>query len=238
VPALIVLLSLTVAVLNTVSHEDPFRQGVDQNAVAAAVGPVGPRSGADVFPLPNPASESTTTIHEAARDGDLDRVDGALALDPSLLDATDDDGMTPLAVAAWYGHLELARNLLDQGANPDIRNRNGLTPLFCAVDRSRGELSRLLIRGGADLKTRGYRGRTLLHMAARSGAAGVARTLIHRGADVNATDVRGVTSLDLAVWHGHGDMVELLVDNGALRSGAPPPSYLGKKRPKGVSPTA
>lgn len=71
-------------------------------------------------------------------------------------------------------------------------------------------------------------------MSARSGDLGVARSLIRRGAEVNATDIRGVTSLDLAVWHGHRDLAEFLVDNGAVRSGAQPPSYIGKKRAKRV----
>lgn len=232
-PVLVALFSLPVAVVNTVSHVEASMQVAEQTGQGALMGPVALRSDPDTPPLTTPASKRT--IHEAARDGDLDGVVSALALDPNLVDTTDDDGMTPLALAAWNGHLDLVQNLLERRADPDVRNHNGLTPLFCAVDRARGELSMLLIRGGANLGTRGYRGRTLLHMAARSGDAGVARTLIRRGADVNAADISGVTSLDLAVWHGHLDMEELLVDNGAVRSSNQPPSFLGKKRAKLVT---
>jgi beta-lactamase regulating signal transducer with metallopeptidase domain len=231
-PVFIILFSLPVAVLKTVSREDPFPQVVETTGVVTPMQSAGFNRGALVDSPRRATFDSGTTIYEAAHDGDLDGVVGALALDPDLLNATDDEGMTPLALAAWNGHLELAHDLLNRGADPDIRNHNGLTPLFCAVDRARRELSMLLIRSGADLNTRGYRGRTLLHMTARSGDLAVARSLLRRGADVNATDVRGVTPLDLAVWHGHPGLERLLVDNGAVHSGLQPPPQPHKKRTK------
>src|SRR5204862_969728 len=43
------------------------------------------------------------------------------------------DGSSPLLVAVQNGHYELARLLLDRGANPNQANVKGWTPLYLAV---------------------------------------------------------------------------------------------------------
>jgi ankyrin repeat protein len=158
-------------------------------------------------------------IHAAASRGEISRVDSLLADDPSLLEARDARGMTPLALAAWNDHAGLVEHLAALGADVDTRNDNGLTPLFCSIDRTRPTTARSLIISGADLGTVGYHGRSLLHMAARAGDTGLVGVLLESGADVNLHDVRGVTPADLAAWNGHQDVVELLSAHGGMRSG-------------------
>ena len=175
-----------------------------------------------------PSNEET--IHSASARGDLVMVSELIESHPDLLNAPDESGMTPLALAAWNGHLDLVRYLAAAGADPDIRNKNGLAPLFCAADRARYSLSRLLISVGADAGIRGYLGRTPMHMAARAGDIGLIRILLDRGANVNAGDVSGVTPLDMAVWHRNTETAKLLEAHGAVRSPAQPPAYLQKSR--------
>ncbi|KAH9012827.1 ankyrin repeat-containing domain protein [Lactarius deliciosus] len=40
--------------------------------------------------------------------------------------------MTPLHYAAYYGHLEVVRLLLEHNAEVNSQDDNGYTPLFCA----------------------------------------------------------------------------------------------------------
>ncbi len=173
------------------------------------------------------------SIHSASARGDLEKVSGFIGSDPDLLNAPDESGMTPLALAAWNDHPDLVRYLAGVGADPDIRNQNGLTPLFCAVDRSRYALARLLINVGADIATRGHLGRTLLHMSSRSGDIGLSRILLDRGASVNAGDSSGATPLDIAVWYGHTEIADLLELHGAIRSHNEPPTYLRTPKIRG-----
>src|SRR5437868_15050908 len=75
-------------------------------------------------------------IIKAAKSGNAARVAELLAEDPSLLHARDTDGSTPLHCAAWKGHAEVARVLLEHGADLSLENSNthwGGTPLHAAA---------------------------------------------------------------------------------------------------------
>lgn len=72
-------------------------------------------------------------LHAAAGDGDLQQVQQLLAAgEPINLQITGSfgdshEGQTPLMWAALHGHAEVARLLLDSGADPMIRDANGQT---------------------------------------------------------------------------------------------------------------
>jgi ankyrin repeat domain-containing protein 50 len=61
----------------------------------------------------------------------------------------DNDGKTPLHIAAYHDH-EIAKCLLRNGADPNIRNKRGFTPLHVAVLHGNVENVRLLLANGAD----------------------------------------------------------------------------------------
>lgn len=63
-------------------------------------------------------------------------------------------GYTPLAAASFAGHREIARILIDHGADVDLRSGSdrypGSTPLSSAVCGGQLEMCRLLLEAGAD----------------------------------------------------------------------------------------
>jgi beta-lactamase regulating signal transducer with metallopeptidase domain len=174
--------------------------------------------------------ELAEELHVAATGGDTARVLELIGRESALVDAPDEDGMTPLALAAWEGHVGPVKALVRAGADLDRRNRNGLTPLFCAMDRSRWTMARCLMENGADLFTHGFRGRSLLHEAARHDAVGFARALLEAGVAVNGTDTDGCTPLDHAVWSGRSSMSRLLRTKGAVSGTAERPGWARSKR--------
>ena len=53
-------------------------------------------------------------IHDLSRDGDLGKVTKLLRSNRALVDARDNDGNTPLHVAAAYGHKDVAKIVAGQ----------------------------------------------------------------------------------------------------------------------------
>ena len=74
-----------------------------------------------------------TAMHFAAREGCAGCVP-VLAAAGADVNATDEDGITPLISAIINGHYDVAGVLLQTEADPNIADRTGRTPLYAAVD--------------------------------------------------------------------------------------------------------
>jgi ankyrin repeat protein len=71
------------------------------------------------------------TAIKAAKRGDTATLRELVMQDRSLLQARDQDGSTPLHCAAWKGHVETVRFLLDAGADiNDHRMATGARPPY------------------------------------------------------------------------------------------------------------
>ena len=64
--------------------------------------------------------------------------------------AENEEGRTPLHLAASNGIVELVRVLLEHGAEVNTRAKVSWTPLFMAVQNGRVEVIQLLIKHGAN----------------------------------------------------------------------------------------
>jgi ankyrin repeat protein len=62
----------------------------------------------------------------------------------------DREGRTPLHEAAWRGHVDIARLLVDKGANINATDVKGQTPLYYAEKRWHTEIVEWLQSLGAE----------------------------------------------------------------------------------------
>ena len=163
-----------------------------------------------------PSPPGGTPLHYAAVCG-LHRIARSLAIEHSQdVDSRGfDDNSTPLYVASTYGHVEVARVLLEQGADVTARDIDGNTPLHVASKEGHVEVVRILVECGANATPRDNDGNTPLHVASKEGHVGIARFLVDHGADLMACKMGGGTSLHMASIHGHTDVARLLVECGA-----------------------
>jgi hypothetical protein len=101
----------------------------------------------------------------------------------------------PLHVAACEGNVELVRDLLTWGADPNGLNYANETPLIALLGgearSSHFECVQLLLRAGTDVNVRSKGGVTALHCAAKRGEERYVTMLLKLGADLQATDSFG-----------------------------------------------
>ncbi len=154
-------------------------------------------------------------IWEASAAGETARVARHLQRDGSLLDAVSHDGFTPLQLAAFFGHLEIAELLLEKGANPNVISQNqtfarGVPILQSAVAGGHTGIVRALLAHGANVNIRSAEGLSALHAAAFEGNADVVKLLLAHGADINARTNDGESAQGIAEKKGNTEIVVLL----------------------------
>ncbi len=104
-------------------------------------------------------------IHDAARLGTAAEVDKLLKANPTLRDARNPLGATPLHYAAMNLDSGPLKVLLAAGADVNARDKEDTTPLHMAAYATRSENARLLLEAGADVNAKTTGGRTPLSMA-------------------------------------------------------------------------
>jgi ankyrin repeat protein len=167
-------------------------------------------------------------IHDAARNGDLAKVQALLKENPALVFSKDDRGATPLHYAAAHGYKEVVELLLANNADVNAKTELGYTALYWAADAGHLDTVRALIRAGADVNAKNVNDGgsiqgipfkahrvTALMQASADDQLDVVRELIGAKAEVNSTDAEGETALIWASQSGHADVVQLLLESGA-----------------------
>jgi len=169
------------------------------------------------FLLERGASLDAWTATILNRDADLAAL---LEADPTLANSHEPDGtpmgmgLTPLHHAAERGHLDVARVLLDHGANVRAVDGRGRPPLYLAAQgvrmrkmRSSPDVVDLLLTCGAPLNA------CALAVLGRTDA--LAALIDADPTVVDARDAGGYTPMHLAAWNGQAATVALLLDAGA-----------------------
>ncbi len=162
----------------------------------------------------------------AVKQGDLAAVERLIALGHPLdqrapaIGGPDED-CTPLGMAARMGHAQIARRLLDAGA--DVRLVCGpmkATVVHEAAYFGHADVVRVLTRPGPAGHVDGidaqgdYNGLTALHDAVWHGHADAARALVEAGARRDLVSHAGLTPHALALLYGYHAIADLLAADG------------------------
>ena len=147
----------------------------------------GTRGGRTTSPSCSRPSRSSTSSRRLPWAGQ--RLHELLTAEPALAEAWSADGFTALHLAAYFGHVEGVRLLLEHGAAPRAVARNALEvqPLNSAAASQVVEAR-----------------------------APIARLLLEAGADSNAEIEGGFRPLDAAMQNDDAELVELLREHGAI----------------------
>ncbi|SVB06704.1 uncharacterized protein METZ01_LOCUS159558 [marine metagenome] len=136
------------------------------------------------------------------------------------VNAKKDDGLTPLHLAAAWGHKKVVELLITKGAGVNAKANDGKTPLDWAVAWDEPETADLLRKHGGkiseELKPSTTKAPDIsIHSAAFKGNIEAVQQHLAAGTDVNTKDGSGSTPLHTASTWGRKEIAELLIAKGA-----------------------
>jgi ankyrin repeat protein len=150
---------------------------------------------------PNTPNEKGVTGILIALESESPKAAMVLARHPKTnLNAQNNVGETALMLAAISNQLQLAKVLIEQGA--DV-NKPGWTPLHYAAAKGHREMMRLLLDNDAYIDSESANGTTPLMMAAFSTSPLAVKLLLEEGADPTLSNSANATALDIAVSKDH-----------------------------------
>jgi ankyrin repeat protein len=154
-------------------------------------------------------------IHDAAKRGNIAKINSLLHQDLNLLSEKDETGRTPMHWAAGRGRTALLSLFLDiYHADVDVLSDKGETPLHLAASQGYPECVKILLEHRAYVNARSNNNSTALHFAAwngrKPGHLQAAKILLDYGVDMNAETDSGTTALDMALYRHNTEIVELL----------------------------
>jgi ankyrin repeat protein len=179
---------------------------------------------------------------DAATSGDVSKVRAMLQRDPSLASTRDENSVSVIMKAMYYGKKDVVAALLESGVQLDVfeaaatgqterlvdliandpsllnaYSPDGFTPLGFAVFFGQREVVRALLAAGAEVNAASRESMKVTPLASAAAArqTEIARLLIAHGANVNARAAGGHIPLHEAAANGNVELVNLLIEQGA-----------------------
>lgn len=155
------------------------------------------------------ASGFSQSIHDFAKNGDLQAIQALDIEDQAVFNLQNENGYSPLMLAAYYNKTDIILYLLKNKAAINAISPYG-TALMAAVFKGHKQSVLLLLQQGADPNIPDENKATALQMSALFNHNDIAKYLLKYGADINAKDFRGNKALDYAILKQNETIIKLL----------------------------
>lgn len=134
----------------------------------------------------------------------------------SNINEKNDNGWTPLHIAASKGNINLIKGLLKNKANLTDVNNEGQTALHIAILNKKCAAAKVLLSED-NLEIPDNQGNTPLHLCALTGAKDLAEAILNKNVAINidAVNNEGMTPLHLAASKGKSHIIKLLLNTRA-----------------------
>lgn len=150
------------------------------------------------MPQKEPGRDSSTSFYRQLTETILSRQDEAVR-------------WTPLQLAAHRGWLELCKELVEGGSEPNEQDNKKQTPLHFAAKAGKELVCQYLLSVGAELHTVDERGWNALHAAASTGRTNICIQLKEMGCSLESKTNDGLTPMLVAAKYGSSVLANYLV---------------------------
>ncbi len=185
------------------------------------------------------SNAQTCDLYKKVKEGDITAVRNMLDAGCAVDAKNSSGGWIPLHGAAYYNRVEIAKLLIDAGANVDIQDNDRYgygAALHLAAAYYRAEIAQLLLDADANVDLQNSWGATPLYRASFGETLSISaskrredtvRVLLDANANAKLRDPLGMTPLHWAVWvnvldetsvlwqDAYGVVIRMLVDAGA-----------------------
>lgn len=182
-------------------------------------------SSSETLPAPMSETFSPNDLLKSVKEGDLNQVEKILTDKGYNIEEIDQEGNTPLNVAVHNNQVEIAKLLIDCGADINQQNTISDSPYLYAGAEGRTEiLAYMLSKGDPDLSKVNRFGGNALIPAAEKGHLDTVRLLLEDGrVEVDFQNNYGYTALIETVALNDGsqlyqDIAKALLDRGASKT--------------------
>uniref|UniRef100_H3BVT9 Ankyrin repeat domain 52 n=1 Tax=Tetraodon nigroviridis TaxID=99883 RepID=H3BVT9_TETNG len=170
-------------------------------------------------------SKGYSAVHYAAAYGNKQHLELLLEISFNCLEEVESNiPVSPLHLAAYYGHCEALRLLCETLVSLDVRDIEGRSALHLAARRGFAPCVEVLLKHQASYTLKEHRHKwTALHAAAAEGQMDCLLLLVnqeHSADIIDCPDTKGQTALMLAALGGHIDCVHILLEKGAKADAA------------------
>jgi ankyrin repeat protein len=157
---------------------------------------------------------SKSSILVASENGNVSLVNYLLKYYANELENTDSEGETALFKACLRGHFNIAKLLIEKGANVNVINKYRENILFFCSPKEVSFLD-FLIQKGIEINQQNIYGQSALIVECRNGRVDAVKYLVERGADVNLKDNYGQSAISIALTNNYMSIVDYLIEKGA-----------------------
>lgn len=161
-------------------------------------------------------NDGSTALHIACSEGYAACVDILLERGANVSQPENQGELTPVMLAANWGHEDITMLLLSYGVETDAVSTAGLMAIHLAASKGHLSITQKLLDNGANVEAQAVSNDwTPLFWAVNNGHISTAECLIKRGAHVNARDIGWQTLMHVAASQGNTAMMRLLLENSA-----------------------
>lgn len=134
--------------------------------------------------------------------------------DLDLKNTYSSDGFTPLSLAGFFNQTEIAKLLIEKGADPNLSaaNPSKVNALHSAIAKENYELCEILLKKGANVNAVQMQNVTALHSAVHRGNLNLVKLLVENGALIGLKMDNGDTALIIAKREGHKSIGEYILN--------------------------